>query len=591
MKCFYPFLFLFLSFYLNGQIGPAGLCDLDDEDLLFWFNPEYGIEDSSAIISSWRSRATHLMDASDSLSGILLKQMNVDKRPVLASSLKGRSSFIELDGINDFLETANFSDVYEGDQSILVVFKYAELDTSHSAIFAGHESSSSYSWQLAYKGGSVRVYNGFSGSTNLRIESDPDGAWHLYYIEVEDDQVSVYLDGAFVDNVSPIVDEVKRLYNLKLGQNRQSNIYAEGCLGDVLAFGRVLTEFERLRLFNTFSARYDIPLAYQDYFDEGLFSEFGLNVIGVGMHNEDAYMSVKGENGISVSLSSGLENGEMLFVGQSNLSTGSTLDNKPNEWSERLVPTFAVDEDGHLGDVNFSIDSSVVGNLGIGEMKLVVSTDTIFSDSDSIYDMVLQDGVYSSDIDFVANAVSYVAIGAVYAPLNISFLNFTADRDPSKALNTLSYTLTTSGVPFDVVIEKSSDSRNWYKIFEEKVNCIDACSYVFEDPMGAKENLYYRIKSESQSGRIQYSKVLKVVNKKERLQSIFYPNPSSGKLNFYDKKSGDLKIMTPDGKLVFCKQLLNDKQVDLRELGAGLYFIQLESVDDQVIHQRLLLQD
>ena len=83
--------------------------------------------------------------------------------------MKGRSTYVEFDGINDLIESENFSDAVNSDMSVLVVFQFTALDTSHSAIFS-HKTSSNYSWQLAYKGGSVRVYNGFSSSTNIKIE-------------------------------------------------------------------------------------------------------------------------------------------------------------------------------------------------------------------------------------------------------------------------------------------------------------------------------------------------------------------------------------------------------------------------------------
>ena len=96
MKIFTPFFFICITVLVNAQVGPAGICDLDSEDLLFWFSPEHNITDSSGYVSSWRSRATYLTDSSDGLPGILLVQTDSDKRPVFSNSKKGRSHYVEI---------------------------------------------------------------------------------------------------------------------------------------------------------------------------------------------------------------------------------------------------------------------------------------------------------------------------------------------------------------------------------------------------------------------------------------------------------------------------------------------------------------
>ena len=592
MKLIYPFFFLCISIMLDAQVGPAGICDLDDEDLLFWFSPEYGLSDSSGYITSWRSRASHLLDSSDGLPGILLEQANAARRPFYALDTKGRSSYVEFDGIDDFLEAEEFDDLINTKMSVLMVFRYTELDTSHSAIFAGHPTSNDYSWQLAYKGGSIRVYNGFGGiSTNIKIESTPDEDWHIYYVEVDDYNMSVYLDGQYIDNESSLVAEMKKLYTVKLGQNRESNIYAETNLGDVVAFGRILNDFERIRLFNSFSAKYDISLAYQDYFDEGLSSEYGLNVVGAGKYNEDSYLEVKGENGMSIALNSGVENGEMFFVGQSNLGLENSVANMPSNLLLRLKPTFAFHENGHIGSVSFSIDSSIIDHSLEGTIKMIVSSDTLFTDSDTEYDMALSEGSYSSDIDFDPNSISYAIIGSVNMPLFISLLNFDAFYDLRSKSNVLEWNLESNGDPYTIYPEKSLDGISWSSLSSISVQCTGTCGDSYVDDDSGSASVYYRLKLVGANGDLKYSRMERLMAERERMQHAFYPNPNSGKLQFYNRKSGNLSIRTPEGKLVLQCALLNEKEVNLEALDAGLYFLQLESLDNTVIHQRLMIQN
>jgi hypothetical protein len=83
----------------------------------------------------------------------------------------------------------------------------------------------------------------------------------------------------------------------------------------------------------------------------------------------------------------------------------------------------------------------------------------------------------------------------------------------------------------------------------------------------------------------------RLIAERERMQHAFYPNPNSGKLQFYNRKSGNLSIRTPEGKLVLKCSLVNEREVNLEVLDAGLYFLQLESLDNTVIHQRLMIQN
>ena len=83
--------------------------------------------------------------------------------------MKGRSNYLEFDGINDLIESENFTDTVDSEMSALIAFQFTAPDTNHSAIFSGHKTSGSHSWQLASEGRVIRFYNGFYSSINIKI--------------------------------------------------------------------------------------------------------------------------------------------------------------------------------------------------------------------------------------------------------------------------------------------------------------------------------------------------------------------------------------------------------------------------------------
>ena len=244
----------------------------------------------------------------------------------------------------------------------------------------------------------------------------------------------------------------------------------------------------------------------------------------------------------------------------------------------------------HIGSVTFSVDSSVIENALVGEIKLVVSSDTVFTDLDTEYTMVLSDGKYSADVDFTANSVSYLMVGALSMPLYLSIIDFDAVYDPFYKGNKITWSIDSNGDLYKMILERSSNLKDWLEIGRFEVNCNGVCRDHYIDQETELGDVYYRMKSEGLDGDVSYSSLKLVASEQAWIRNAFYPNPNNGKVYFYHKKTGKLKIRTPEGKLVLQKELLNKNRVNLEELEAGLYFLELEAVDEPWIYQRLLIQ-
>lgn len=592
MKHLYPLLlFLFcFPFVLYAQSGPAGITALHDEDLIIWLKPGEGLVDSSGYVKSWRSVATYYYDSSDSLSGLLLKQDDASGRPHYSSGNKGRGSYLEFDGAHDYLQSADLDSIYEGDLSVAVVARYADAGFNHSAITSAHPDSPDYAWQIAHKGGKIRLYNGFStGETNATFMDVADTSWHIFYFHNDGSEVSLFVDGEKISVFSSPSIEMRKIYCLKLGKNRYNTTRFYGDIAEMMVFGKALSEMERLRLFNNLSAYYDITLPFEDYFDEGAVSYYGANVIGIGSYNTELNTYVEGSLGLTIDGAEGIEDGEMLFIGQNTLSTAATDSNFPASLSTRMLPVFSVQESGHIGEVRIEFDESALNTSLGGDLKLVVSTDTFFTDYDAIYPMGLSGGKYGANIDFASNSTSYMVVASDLTALPLDLISFQCEQ--GGAGNLLEWSvLNDEREAIFTEVQRKVGSKDWRTLNMREDLCEGYCTFEYLDADPLQVSPLYRLKFIEANGSFFYSPVHQVRLARSISQKMAYPNPNNGTLHFYGKETGDLKLFNSRGETVVQKKLRQEDRFVLDELKEGLYFLHIESDNGAVRRQRLFVR-
>jgi CotH kinase protein/Lamin Tail Domain/Secretion system C-terminal sorting domain len=132
----------------------------------------------------------------------------------------------------------------------------------------------------------------------------------------------------------------------------------------------------------------------------------------------------------------------------------------------------------------------------------------------------------------------------------------------------------TDNLLFD--IERSNDSRNFYKIGEVPGmgNSNTAGTYHFNDLQPLFEANYYRLKQVDISGRLTYSNVILMRHSNEQELAI-YPNPVTTKLlvTGVNGTNNVYAIKNSVGQIVMSGFLSENNTIDVTKLKSGLYYI------------------
>jgi hypothetical protein len=71
----------------------------------------------------------------------------------------------------------------------------------------------------------------------------------------------------------------------------------------------------------------------------------------------------------------------------------------------------------------------------------------------------------------------------------------------------------------------------------------------------------------------------------------FSPNPSNGIFNIHSsKKIEEVKVYNINGQIVWQVDELNKTQIDLSILPEGLYLLELETNNQELIHQKVIIK-
>ena len=140
------------------------------------------------------------------------------------------------------------------------------------------------------------------------------------------------------------------------------------------------------------------------------------------------------------------------------------------------------------------------------------------------------------------------------------------------------------------IVQRSSEGRSFVDIgsIPAAGNSSNLLNYEFTDASPLRGENYYRLRQIDQAGRVTYSPVIKMVTDVSDMVFSLSPNPANSFLNvIYPGKLDKVNVRIYDnqGKLILQQTRKNEipVRVDLKQLKAGLYFIQLS--DGETVRQ------
>jgi hypothetical protein len=181
--------------------------------------------------------------------------------------------------------------------------------------------------------------------------------------------------------------------------------------------------------------------------------------------------------------------------------------------------------------------------------------------------------------------------------LPVRLIDFKGTQKGSKNLLEWTTSLETNFAFFE--IEKSKNGlNNWSKIGEKQAkgtnNAINHREIEDETPFTIS---YYRLKMIDKDGSFEYSKIIILAHKSQRLELLsLFPNPSNAQINvqLYSPENEEIEISIKDlnGRIVafFNKNIAqgeNNFNQDVSDLPNGIYFLQLKN-DSEIVIQKFI---
>jgi hypothetical protein len=178
------------------------------------------------------------------------------------------------------------------------------------------------------------------------------------------------------------------------------------------------------------------------------------------------------------------------------------------------------------------------------------------------------------------------------APLPVTLTSFTVYKEGQRTLLTWTTTIETNSDRFE--IERSQKGKNWELIGMQKSNgeSTSLKSYSFQDAAPLQGENLYRIKMIDRDLTYAYSRIQSLTFGSDPASS-FYPNPVAEKLII---KTGDfslvksVRIIDANGRTVYQSVGKPTSEINVQNLSAGLYIVQMVSKNGAVVSQKVIKQ-
>ncbi len=133
-----------------------------------------------------------------------------------------------------------------------------------------------------------------------------------------------------------------------------------------------------------------------------------------------------------------------------------------------------------------------------------------------------------------------------------------------------------NGSVFNTIGNVKAKGNSSYSFTDANVNSLSATNY-------------YRLEIVDNDGSRNYSKIVEVNTVLNNNKPIIYPNPANDLIYFTKQHIKQVKVYNSLGKIVMIlNNIENDKAVDISNLTAGLYFVEVITPNGEIITNKLL---
>lgn len=176
-------------------------------------------------------------------------------------------------------------------------------------------------------------------------------------------------------------------------------------------------------------------------------------------------------------------------------------------------------------------------------------------------------------------------------PLPVTLTSFSTVKEGQSALLKWTTTMETNSDRFE--IQRSQNGKQWGMIGTKKSNGESSSlkSYNFTDSEPLDGENLYRLKMIDRDGTFAYSRIESLTF--EGLATSFYPNPVADKLVISAgdfSKVKNVQIYDASGKTVYKSSATPSAEINVQNLSAGLYVVQMVRKNGTVVTQKIIKQ-
>ncbi|OYX26203.1 MAG: hypothetical protein B7Z06_06060 [Flavobacteriales bacterium 32-35-8] len=169
-----------------------------------------------------------------------------------------------------------------------------------------------------------------------------------------------------------------------------------GFINEFIIYNFALNEAQTIIVNNYLSAKYNMPIASNDFYtrdNPGAAGNFDYNVAGIGQATDGSnHTDSQGSGIVRISNPSTLSNDEFLFWGEETPNPVYNFTTNPNNYTEQLNSRWRVSRRGNPGNVTVSFDISGVdlsGKQGCVSLQLVIDDSYDFSSPSNVYPLTI----------------------------------------------------------------------------------------------------------------------------------------------------------------------------------------------------------
>ena len=380
----------------NAYLGPGGVGNTGGaSNLVLWTNPDNITEADDDAFATWSDLSGYSSD---------LSQGTTSLQPKIKKNIVNNYDVVRFEDTNRRLRKTNFTNFPTNNLSGFYVNKTSD---SNDGVLS-YASSAHNNNFLIFSSNNLRLYRNSNITSGIDANND---VWNIVgyrwkssggtttmslngdssYSGTLSSGTSITTGGTFA--LAGEQDSVDGGYDASQAH--------QGDFSEVILFNSYINEAERIIVSNYLSAKYNIALSANDFYNEDTTGgDFDHNVAGIGRASDGSlHLDSQGTGIIRINTPSDLNNDEFLFWGEDVKEASYDFSSSvSSDYLERLDTKWRVSKRNDLGTVTVSVNASNLtlnSTDGCNNLKLIVSSSSTFS-TKTTYDLVLSSGVYTA---------------------------------------------------------------------------------------------------------------------------------------------------------------------------------------------------